>query len=92
MSHTIIAALGWVFRIIEYAILARVIISWLPIPRDNQFIGLLYQITEPILAPIRGIIEKSSMGKNMMIDFSPIIAFLLIGVVRNLLTALLLGR
>lgn len=90
MSQIVVTAVGWVLRIIEYAILARVIISWLPVPRDNQLIRLLYQITEPILAPIRGMIERSSMGRNMMIDFSPIIAFLLIGVIRNILVRLLL--
>lgn len=84
-------AIVWVLKIIQYAIFARVIISWLPISRDNQFIRLLYQITEPILAPVRNIIQKSSFGKNMMIDFSPIIAFFLIGFVQYLAAALLLG-
>ena len=75
----------WVLEIVQYLILARVIISWLPIPRDNQLIRLLYQLTEPILAPIRGMIERSALGKNMMFDFSPIIAFLIINVIRNLI-------
>jgi len=90
MSSTVIVAVDWVLRIIEYAILARVIISWLPISKDNQLIRLLYQITEPILAPIRNIIARSAFGKNMFIDFSPIIAFLLIGVVRNVIVRILL--
>lgn len=89
MNQVVITAVSWVLRIIEYAILARIIISWLPIPKDNQLISLLYQVTEPILAPIRGIIERSSMGKNMILDFSPLIAFLLIEVIRNILVGLL---
>jgi len=90
MGGIFISAVDWVLRIIEYAILARVIISWLPISRDNQIIRLLYQITEPILAPIRGIIQRSAIGRNMIIDFSPLIAFLLIGLIRNMLIRLLL--
>ena len=89
MNQVVITAVSWVLRIIEYTILARIIISWLPIPKDNQLISLLYQVTEPILAPIRGIIERSSMGKNMILDFSPLIAFLLIEVIRNILVGLL---
>lgn len=85
----IYTAIDWVLMIIEYAILARVIISWIPVPRDNQLIRLLYQITEPILAPIRALIERSAMGKNMMIDFSPIIAFILLGLVRSILRNIL---
>lgn len=90
MTYTIIRAVDLLFRIMEYAILARVIISWIPIPRDNQFIRLLYQITEPILGPIRNMIQRSAMGRNMMIDFSPIIAFILIGLIRNIIVNLLI--
>jgi YggT family protein len=81
----IVTAFFIVLRIVEYAILARVIISWLPIQKNNRFIILLYQITEPILSPIRRIIERSPIGGNMMIDFSPIIAFLIISLLRNII-------
>lgn len=85
MRGTLYRTVIMVLQILEWAIFARVIISWLPIPKDNRFIRLLYQITEPILAPIRALIQKSSIGKNMMIDFSPLLAFLLIGLVRNMI-------
>lgn len=88
--NLVISALYWVLRIIEWALLARVILSWLPLPRDNQFIRLLYQITEPILAPIRGIISRSPIGRNAYFDFSPLIAFLIIGFIRNILFRMLL--
>jgi YGGT family. len=78
-------AIDIVFSIIVYAILARVIISWIPINKDNRIIQFLYTITEPILAPIRSLIERSSFGRNMMFDISPIIAFLLIEIIRNIL-------
>ena len=87
----ILTAFFLVLRVVEYAILARVVISWLPIQRNNRLIILLYQITEPILAPIRSAIEKSSMGKTMMIDFSPIIAFLLISLLRNIVARYAMG-
>jgi YggT family protein len=85
MNSQIRAAISFVFVVMELAILVRVFISWIPVPKDNKLIGLLYQVTEPILAPIRSIIEKSSISKNMMFDFSPIIAFLIIGLIRNII-------
>lgn len=85
MTGTIYKAIDLVLSVIEYAILARVLISFIPISRDNQLIRLLYQITEPILAPLRNLLEKSPIGKNSMFDFSPLIAFLIIGLVRNLI-------
>ena len=77
-------AIDWLLRVIEYAIFGRVIISWIPISKDNQLIRLLFQITEPILAPIKSLIAKSSLGKNTMIDFSPFIAILIIELLRSI--------
>jgi YggT family protein len=93
MNYLVYRTVDIVFGIIEFAILARVIISWLPMQRGNRLtnklVTFLYQVTEPILAPIRSLIERSSFGKNMMFDFSPIIAFLLIGLLRNIVLSLL---
>lgn len=82
-------AIDILFSIIEIAILARVIISWIPVNRDSRIIQYLYTITEPILGPIRSLIEKSAFGRNMMFDISPIVAFLLIGIIRNIILSLL---
>jgi YggT family protein len=90
MSYTVYRAIDIVITVVQYSIFARVIVSWLPISRENQLIKLLYQVTEPILAPIRTIIQKSAFGKNMMFDFSPIIAFLLLGVLRSVVGRLFL--
>lgn len=88
MKETLITALYYLFEIIQYAIFARILVSWLPIPRDNMLIRLLYQITEPILGPIRAIIQRSSFGRNMMLDFSPIVAFLIIRLIMYLVIRL----
>lgn len=82
-------AVNILFTVMEYAILVRVFISWIPMPRDNQFMRILYQVTEPILGPVRSIMNRSSFVANSMIDFSPIVAFLLISVVRNIVLSLL---
>lgn len=89
MSYLLYRTIDIVFTVVEFAILARVLISWLPVSRDSSLIRILYQITEPILAPIRRIIERSAMGRNMMFDFSPVIAFLLIGLLKNIVLGFL---
>lgn len=88
MNFVVIRAVNLLFQIMEYAILARVLLSWIPLP-DNQFTRVLYQITEPILGPVRSLLNKSPIGRNSMMDFSPIVAFLLIGFVRNFIINLL---
>ncbi len=64
-------------RIVNFLILARVIISWLPIDKYNPLIQFLYQITEPVLAPARRLVQRSAIGGGMF-DFSPIIVLLAI--------------
>lgn len=71
--------LGWALYI---AILARVIVSWLPIGHDSQFapvVRMIYEITEPILSPIRRLIP--GLG---MFDLSPMIAIILIMVIQRI--------
>lgn len=88
MNSLIYTTLAILFTVIEFAILIRVFLSWLPISNEHRLIELLYQVTEPILAPIRSLIQRSAFGRNMMFDFSPIIAFLLIGIIRNIVLSL----
>jgi len=69
------------FNILWLAIMARVLVSWLPnIPR-NQIVVFIFDITEPILAPLRRWIPP--LGG--MIDLSPMIAMLLLWVLRQII-------
>ncbi len=85
MPGIIYQALFLFVTILNYLILARVFLSWLPIGRDNPVIGFIYALTEPILGPIRNMLQKSPLGgPGMILDFSPIIAFFLIDFVLNI--------
>jgi YggT family protein len=66
-----------ILDLINLLILARAIISWLPV-RDHPVIYFIYQVTEPVLAPVRNLISRSVIGGSMMFDFSPIIVWLII--------------
>ena len=91
-NNLIINALSYLASIINFLILARVIISWIPVSREGSFSKIaqvIYQLTEPILAPIRNIMSKSVIGKNMIVDFSPIVAILLIELIMILIRGIL---
>jgi YggT family protein len=55
---------------------ARVVMSWIRVPY-NQIVHLIYQLTEPILRPIR-----RRMPMSIGIDFSPMIVFLALLAIR----------
>jgi len=87
--YAVYQAINLVLRVFEFAILARVLITWLPVSRENKLVDLLHTVTEPVLAPIRSMLSKSSLLQNSMLsmmDFSPIVAFILISVLRNVIT------
>lgn len=92
MLVAIYKTVNLVLNIFEIVLIARILISWLPVSRNNKLIDLLYAVTEPVLAPIRNMLSRSSFMNNSMfsmIDFSPIVAFILIGVLRSLLLMIL---
>ena len=60
------------------AIFIRVLLSWFPIDPRNPLVTLLYDVTEPILEPLRRVIPR--MG---MFDLSPLVALLLIQLLGN---------
>lgn len=77
-------------KFIDFIILIRVLLSWIPLDRDNPIVKLVYGLSEPLLYPIRQLIRKSPLGNGMMIDFSPIILILILQVIQNILFSILI--
>lgn len=66
-------------------ILAEVLMSFFPISRENGVFKVIVSFNYPILEPFRRL--QSKYFSNMMIDFSPILAFAFL----NLLERILIG-
>jgi YggT family protein len=80
MSGDLAGLVDFFLTILSFAILGRALISWID-PGFRSPIGrIIYDVTEPIIAPIRRVVP--SLG---MFDISPIIALLLIQVLARLL-------
>lgn len=89
VNVTLISAIGIFVRVINFLVFIRVIMSWFPVNNSNALVRLLYALTEPILGPVRSIIQKSPLGgPGMMIDFSPIIALFFLEFAGRILQAL----
>ncbi|OFI07558.1 YGGT family protein [Clostridium acetireducens DSM 10703] len=83
MSTTLYYAVGMLFEFLEYAILIDVILSWVFPGGKNKFTEILHIFTEPFLVPGRRIQEKLIPG--LMLDFSPIIALLVLSLLKRVL-------
>lgn len=71
-------------EIYSFILLARVLTSWMRLdPYENAIVRFLYAVTDPILDPIRSILPQTGM-----IDFSPVVAFLIIMILQVILRSL----
>lgn len=93
MRFQIIWAINLLFRAYYVLLLVRVIFSWLNIRRPHPLVmqiqRIAYAATEPLLRPIRNALAKYQRG--VPIDFSPLVAWFLIELVRTLLFRSLAG-
>ncbi len=63
-------------------IVIRSLLSWFPIDRHNILVQFLETVTDPLLLPLRRIIPRADT-----IDFSPMVAILLLITISFLLRA-----
>lgn len=68
------------FQVLLFAILGRVLVSWIDPLGNMRVTQILRDITEPILAPIRSVLPTIGM-----IDLSPLVAILLIQLLQRLI-------
>jgi YggT family protein len=69
--------------VVWFLLIARVVMSWTNPTGGGGLTAFVYQVTEPILAPIRRVLPPSGG-----IDWSPLIAMLILGVVVRLVVRL----
>ena len=68
-----------------FAMFARAVISWLPLDDDNPIETFLYAITEPLITPVRMLVERSETLSSSPVDISFFITALLLWMLTELL-------
>ena len=79
---SLISTLLFVYELILFA---RLLWTWFPAPTGGLMrtvYGILVDITEPVLRPVRRLIPPVRMGM-MAMDLSPILVFIVIEVIRR---------
>ncbi len=76
--------LARVLQIYTFVLLIRILITWIPnLDPYHPIVQLLFQVTEPVLEPARKLIPPIGM-----IDISPIVVFIVLGILQDLLMQL----
>lgn len=88
MSHTLAQAIQFVVQAAVLAIIIRAVMSFFPqIDRHHPVVVTLDKVTEPLLQPFRNLLPTTGIG----IDFSPLLAILVLQMAGNLLIQLVQG-
>ena len=82
----VIGVLGLLINLYFFTLIAMIIISWVAPGSRHPAIELIWQVSEPVMAPVRSLLPN--MGG---IDFSPILLFIIINVVQIGLRHLAVG-
>ncbi|MGQ0715422.1 MAG: YggT family protein [Gemmatimonadaceae bacterium] len=75
----------WTFGILQLALIVRVISSWVRISEYSRWIRWTVPLTEWLLRPLRNLIPPLAGT----IDLSPLVAFLLLALLRSMLLGML---
>lgn len=74
------------FEAYRWILIARILLSWIGHDPYHPLIKFVYRVTDPVLGPLSRVIPPIGM-----IDISPIIAFILLGLLKDLVLGLVGG-
>ena len=63
----------------------RAVLSWLPVDEDSNISNFLFAMTEPVIYPVRMLLDRFEGLDEFPIDLSFIISFMLLSLVQMLL-------
>ena len=85
LLHIVATLFSMVCQVFYWLLIIRIILSWVgvsPYTTYNELLGALYQITDVILKPFARLPVRVGM-----MDFSPIVAFVVLQLLQRLLVA-----
>ena len=80
----LILMVNGVCQILYWLLFARIVVSWLPVDPYHSVVQFLFQVTEPLLKPLRRL--PLQIGA---LDLTPLVAFIALFFLRNVLVGIL---
>ncbi len=74
LAFRLVNFLSWLLDIYMWIIIVAALISWVSPNPYNPIVQFLRRITEPVLRPVRRLLDRWQTG----VDFSPVVVILII--------------
>ena len=84
---TVVQIICILLTILWLLLFVRIIFSWIPPPMSGigrTLYGIVFDVTEPVLGLVRGLLPPIRMGA-VALDLSSIVVFIAIGVIQSAL-------
>lgn len=75
-----------IFQALNLALIARVMLSWIPHDPYHPIVEWIIKLTDPIMKPFQKLIPPIAG-----MDISPIFAFIALGIIKQLIIKVLIG-
>ena len=90
--YTVATVVSVLIQVYEFLLLIRVLLSWINVDPyrpviDHPVVDILQRITDPVLAPLRRLIPPVGGA----VDISPVVALIILEVLRRILVSVLVG-
>lgn len=79
--YRLVGFISWLLEIYTWIIIVSALISWVSPDPYNPIVRFLRRVTEPVLRPIRRLLAPYQVG----LDFSPLVAILIIQFVQRVI-------
>ena len=86
LFNSLALMIALIFKIVYFLLVIRIILSWVNVDPYNEIVRIIYKVTDPVLAPFKKLPLQTGG-----IDFSPIVAFIVLNVASNFLVNVLRG-
>ena len=85
MHNLVYTLADLLLTLLEYAMLFRALLSWFPGMHNSPINGLLYNVTEPLIAPVRDLLSRIRGLQGFPLDLSFMLTYMLLIAVHSAL-------
>ena len=78
MLYVLSATVHLMISAVLFAMMARVIMSFIPNAQDTKFFAFVFMISEPIIIPIRFLLYKLNLFQDTPLDISFLLTYIIL--------------
>jgi len=87
ITYIIVQFAYYLIVAVQFCMFVRAILSWVMPEEDSALLRFLYAVTEPVIFPVRALLDRVDFFRGFPIDLSFMITFILLSILETALIA-----